>query len=179
MRIYHVSVLKSLGRHPYISRIGIPRPHPLPHKRFWRFIRRTNDYLLSFTYFDETCFPTPYTLWTESASSGVTLYHLIERTRLIFKSHRYTGEQQFDFTTSDDPNDQVTGDDDIRCGRYLIQDRYVVTYLYMIKWISFYHHCLNNIHIHELVQILFCIILIHVIDTMIYKYFIILPYYLM
>ena len=47
----------------------------------------------------------------------------MEQTRRIFKSHRCTGEQEFSFTTRDDPNDHVAGSDDINCEKYLTQDR--------------------------------------------------------
>ena len=123
LEIYRASVMKSLGRHSYISRTGKPRPPPLPRRRHWRFIRRANDYLRAFSYFDKELYPTPHALEAQASSTGVTLYQLMEQTKGIFKTHRCVGEQEFAFTTRDDPNDQVADDDDVRCERYLIDDR--------------------------------------------------------
>ena len=112
--VYRAGVLRSLGRHQYISRAGVPRPPPLPRRRHWRFIRRSNDYLRAYR-----LFKTPLSLRAGADSANSTYYKLIEKTRKIFKAHRCAGEQEFKFTTSDDPNDQVTPDDDTLCERYL------------------------------------------------------------
>ena len=124
--IYRASVMKSLGRHSYISRTGHRRPPPLPRRRHWRFIRRANDYLRAYSVFDEG-YPTPRVMYSVAASDNVSLHGFVEKTRRIFKSHRCTGEQEFAFTTHDDPNDHVAGEDDEKCHRYLVDPRPVIS----------------------------------------------------
>ena len=120
--VYRASVMKSLGRHPYISRKGQHRPPPIPRRRHWRFIRRANDYLRAYSLFD-----TPLALQASASASGEGVYAFIERSRRKYKSHRCVGEQQFKFTTHDDPNDQVAPQDDERCERYLVRYRTVIS----------------------------------------------------
>ena len=68
-------------------------------------------------------FTTPLSLRQDADKANATLHALIEKTRKRFKSHRCAGEQEFSFTVSDDPNDQLTPeDDDVLCERYLIDD---------------------------------------------------------
>ena len=116
--VYRAAVMRSLGRHAYTSRTGQPRPPPLPRRRHWRFIRRANDYLRAYS-----LFKTPLALQTVAEASNTTLFALIERTRRQFKSHRCVGEQEFKFTSVDDPDDQLSPEDDLHCERYLIKDR--------------------------------------------------------
>ena len=117
LEVYRTSVLRSLGRHQYISRSGVLRPPPLPRRRHWRFIRKANDYLRAYS-----LFTTPLSLRKDADKANATLHGLIEKTRKRFKSHRCAGEQEFGFTVSDDPNDQLTPEDDLLCERYLIDD---------------------------------------------------------
>ena len=116
--VYRASVMKSLGRHSYISRSGSLRPPPLPRKRHWRFIRRANDYLRAYS-----LFTTPLALKTAAGKSGVTLYALIEKSRRRYKTHRCVGEQDWSFTTKDVSDDQLSSFDDDHCERYLIDNR--------------------------------------------------------
>lgn len=144
--IYRASVMKSLGRHSYISRTGEIithvfscvcayslshvcvcitgqlRPPPLPRRRHWRFIRRANDYLRAYSLYD-----TPRSLEKASAHDDVTLFSLIEKTRRAYKSHRCAGEQEFSFTVNDDERDQIAPEDDVNCERYLINPRPLIT----------------------------------------------------
>ena len=113
--------MTSLGRSTYTSRTGVTRPPPLPRRRHWRFIRRANDYLRAYAYFDKG-YPTPRVLHEAAAATNDSLFNFIEKTRRVFKSHRCAGEQEFSFTTRDDEGDQVIGDDDVNCERYLIEN---------------------------------------------------------
>ena len=54
---------------------------------------------------------------------NISLFALIEKSRRTVKSHRCVGEQEFKFTVSDDPNDQVSPEDDMLCATYLVRDR--------------------------------------------------------
>ena len=116
--VYRASVLRSLGRHKYVSRTGVIRPPPLPRRRHWRFVRRANDYLRSYS-----LFKTPRCLHKAANDSKCTLHSFIETSRRQVKSHRCVGAQQFQFTSVDDTNDQVSPEDDNLCHRYLIDDR--------------------------------------------------------
>ena len=121
LEVFRAGVLRSLGRHSYVSRIGQPRPPPLPRRRHWRFIRRANDYLRAYSLFQS-----PRDMQVKADKDNVSLFSLIEKSRRIVKSHRCVGEQEFKFTASDDPNDQVSPEDDVLCSTYLVRDRAIV-----------------------------------------------------
>ena len=85
-------------------------------------MRRANDYLRAYALYD-----TPRALETASSHANVTLFAFIERSRRSYKSHRCVGEQEFAFTVNDDDDDQISQEDDLRCERYLIDPRPLVS----------------------------------------------------
>lgn len=121
LSVYRAGVLRSLGRHSYISRTGHLRPPPLPRKRHWRFIRRANDYMRAYILFES-----PRAVSVKADEHNCSLFALIENARRTVKSHRCTGERQYTFTTTDDANDQTTPEDDRLCCTYLSSIRPVV-----------------------------------------------------
>ena len=120
--VFRASVLRSLGRHSYVSRKGELRPPPIPRRRHWRFIRRANDYLRAYA-----LFRSPRSLSATADEHNQSLFGLIEKTRKSYKSHRCVGEQDHKFCAVDDPRDQVAPEDDMLCATYLTRFRPVVS----------------------------------------------------
>ena len=122
LSVYRAAVLRSLGRHSYISRTGRLRPPPIPRRRHWRFIRRANDYLRAYS-----LFRTPNALTMAATAQNQSLHALIEKSRKTYQSHRCVGEQDHKFCAMDDPQDQVSPQDDELCATYLTRDRPIVS----------------------------------------------------
>ena len=116
--VFRSSVLRSLGRHSYISRTGKLRPPPLPRRRHWRFIRRANDYLRAYSLFQS-----PRDMQVKADAENMSLFALIEKSRKTLKSHRCAGEQEFKFTVSDEKSDHACPEDDDLCSTYLVTSR--------------------------------------------------------
>ena len=112
--VYRASVMRSLGRHSYVSRTGQPRQPPLPRKRHWRFVRRANDYMRAYS-----LFKSPRSLRVQADESNCSMFALIEKTRRKVKSHRCSGEQDMKYILSDDLDSQVLTEDDKLCATYL------------------------------------------------------------
>ena len=118
LEVLRASVLKSLGRHSYISRTGNPRPAPLPRRRHWRFIRRANDYLRAYSRYQS-----PRDMMVAADKENMSLFALIEKSRRTVKSHRCVGEIEFKFTSCDEAGDHACPHDDELCSTYLVTSR--------------------------------------------------------
>lgn len=116
--VYRAAVMRSLGRHSYLSRTGEVRQPPLPRMRHWRFIRRANDFMRAYS-----LFTSPRSLRVQADESDCSMFALIEKTRREVKAHRCTGEQDLKFILSDNLDGQVLTEDDKLCATYLTTHR--------------------------------------------------------